>query len=148
MFFGGMDVTYRSGAGGYCMNPLDAVEVQIKKLESLVLLFEKGQGIDAAISAASEGFKSTDFSIRNAAFALFEKILAKGQGIDAAANAASEALKSGETSTRNKAIQLFEKIFEQSQGLDAAINAAPDDRAIDFFKKLFDKKIRQRSLRN
>jgi hypothetical protein len=144
MSFKGMDVTYRSGTDGYCNNPLDSTEAELEKLKSMCLLAEKNQGIDAAISAASKSFKSSDFAIRNAAIDLFEKLFEKGHGFEAAANAASEALKSSDTKTRNKAIQLFEKMFEKGQGLDAAIAAAPNDKAIDSFKKQFEKKAKQR----
>ena len=142
------DVTYRSGADGYCNTPHFG-EAQIGKLQSLSWLVAYGQAIDPAISAASDAFQSKDTAIRDNAVELFGEIFKKGQGIDAAIRAASEAIKSPDSGIRDSAIELFEELFKIGQGIDAAIRVASEafkskdvsirDQAIGLFGKLFEK---------
>jgi len=113
MFNGQMDITYRSGADGYCNNPIDSIVAQKMKLQSLCYLVGEGQGIDAAINAASEAFKSTDSTIRDRAIDLFKKLFTIGQGFEATVSVTSEALKSSDALTRRKAIQLRKMLRER-----------------------------------
>ena len=111
-------------------------------------LDEQDQGFEAAISAASEAFKSTNYL---QSIDLFEKLFEKGQGFEAAISAASENFKSTtDDFARTSAIYLFEKLFEKGQGFEAAISVASealkstDDSltrvyACHLFKKLVEK---------
>jgi|GEM_PF-3656119 len=119
-----IDLTYRSGADGYCNNPLDPDDMhkQILKhqLDLLYPLVEKGRAYEAAINAATEAFKSTDTNIRWATIHLLRKLVDQGQGYEVAINAATEAFQSTHYLIREQAMGLCKKLIDQGQGFNVA----------------------------
>lgn len=144
----GIDVTYRSGAGGYCNNPLQPDDLRKEELDRLHLLVWHGLAYETALSAATEAFKSAD--LKTHVIDLLEILVDKGQGYEVAINIALEAFKDTDYLTTIGAIDLIGMLVDQSQGYEVAISIAIeafktlDDirtriKAIALFEKLFDK---------
>lgn len=134
----------------------EALKTSISEIEHEVLdvvqkSLDRGEGIEAAVSAAREALKSSDFQIYTpAAFELLKILVRKGYGIETAINVVIEAFeKSTDFKTLNSAQALLSALIGEGHGFEAAIDVAikasnskeeqTKKRAFQLLEKLVDK---------
>lgn len=140
------DVTFKSGADGYCNNPRMSAPEDLHKqklnnrLNLLRSLVDRGESYEAAISTASEAIESTDREIRINGFLLFERLFDKAQGYEAAIRVGIKNLKSTNDKIRITGILLLERVVDRGYGYEAAASAV-----IEAFKST-NEKLRYRAI--